>query len=96
MRRPIQRARTPGQLLLLQELNRRQLSLEQAKQQFYDVAVAQNPASYRTYSFKQWVKYLQNQFLIAQQGNMMGLSVRARDFLKFLVHTRRSREDRAF
>ncbi|MFI5089375.1 MAG: hypothetical protein ACHP7P_04890 [Terriglobales bacterium] len=82
-----------SQLLLLQELNRKALSVQEVRN-FYDKAAQQYPAEYATYSFEQWLAWMHSQLLIIQQGNMVGITVRGRDFLKFLVHWSRSAEDR--
>jgi hypothetical protein len=83
-----------SQILLLQELNRRQLPLSEAKT-YYDKAVSDNPTSYTNYSFDQWLAYMKSHVLLIQHSNVMvEITVRGRDFLKYLVHCGRSADDR--
>jgi hypothetical protein len=83
-----------SQLLLLQELNRRVLLLPQVKIH-YDKAVSDNPAYYAHYSFEQWLDFMKSHVLLIQHPNeMVEITVRGRDFLKYLVHWGRSADDR--
>lgn len=74
-----------SQILLLEELNRRALSLDEAKE-FYNNAAQQSPTEYSTYSFDQWLAWLRTQVFILQQGTMVGITERGKDFLKYAVH----------
>lgn len=75
-----------SQLLALQELNTRALRMEDLKV-FYDEAAEQSPQPYANYSFEQWLGYMKNEVLVLDQpGNSIGITVRGKDFLKYLFH----------
>lgn len=78
-----------SQLLLLQEANQRLISLDEAKA-FYDNAAKEYPNEYKTYTFDAWLNFIRLRGLILQHGTMLEITLRGRDFLKFLVHTSRS------
>lgn len=76
-----------SQILLLQDLNTKTLRIEKVKE-YYDRAVEQYPAAYARYSFNQWVAYMKEQALILDQpAESVGITVRGRDFLKYIVHS---------
>jgi hypothetical protein len=76
-----------SQFLALQELNRRIVMRREEIKSFYDVAAASNPRLYPDYSFDTWVGYLVSQVLIiTHPGNTVEITLRGRDFLKYLVH----------
>ena len=83
-----------SQLRLLDALNSRQLTTAEAKK-YYDQASQNFPIPYLTYSFDQWLSYLHFWSLIAQNGDTLGISVRGKEFLKYLVHEGRSASDRS-
>jgi hypothetical protein len=82
-----------SQVLLLEELNRKSRSLDEARV-FYTKAAQQNPPAYANYSFDQWLGFLRGEVFILQQGTMIGITQRGKDFLKYLVHCGRSANDR--
>jgi len=82
-----------SQVLLLERLNRESLPLDQARV-FYDKAVREHPREYANYSFDQGLGFLRGQVLIIQQGTMVGITVRGKDFLKHMVHSGRAAQDR--
>jgi len=85
-----------SQILLLTELNRRIMSPPEVKT-YYDRAASDYPARYATYSFDQWMAFMQtNLLLIHTPDGMVGITVRGKDFLKYLVHWGRSADERAF
>lgn len=85
-----------SQLLMLLELNKRAglMPLHDAKP-YYDKAVVDFPAVYCNYSFEQWIAYLISQQLILQHpSNILEITVRGKDFLKYLTHWGRYPEGR--
>ena len=85
-----------SQILLLMELNSRTLSPAEVKT-FYDKAGSGYPDRYAKYSFEQWMEFLRSNLLIIHTPNgMVGITVRGKDFLKYLIHWGRSADQRAF
>jgi len=77
-----------SQVLALTELNRR-LGLMPVPdaQPFYEEAKAGNAGFYANYSFDQWLNFMQAyQLLIRHPSEMLEITLRGRDFLKFLTH----------
>jgi hypothetical protein len=77
-----------SQILMLQDMNRRNgvLPLSDAKT-YYDQAVLAYHQLYAKYSFDQWISYLKGQQLILQHpSNMLEITWRGKDFLKYLTH----------
>lgn len=75
-----------SQVLALMELNQRLLRREEIKQ-FYDAAVKTSPAVYEHYTFDQWLDYLRSQSLMLEHpGHTFEITVRGKDFLKYMVH----------
>jgi hypothetical protein len=54
-------------------------------QPFYDQAKSKNPDFYGSYSFERWLAFLQSQVLITEQDQKVGITVRGREFLKYLI-----------
>jgi hypothetical protein len=85
-----------SQLLLLSELNTKILLIAQVKL-FYDKAAAENPIPYANYSFDQWMTFIKTHGLLLHHPNgMVEITVRGRDFLKYLIHWGRSPDQRRF
>jgi hypothetical protein len=82
-----------AQLQLLHRLNRKPLSLDEVKS-IYQSDAQQHPFKYPNYPFSAWFDWLLSQGLIFQQGTVVAISERGKDFLKFLVHYGRTEEDR--
>ena len=85
-----------SQLLMLVELNRRGglMPLNDAKP-YYDQGVADFPQIYANYSFEQWIEFIKSQQLLLQHpSNMLEITVRGKDFLKYLTHWGRYPEGR--
>jgi len=62
---------------------------------YYDKASLQYPDVYSNYSFEQWIAYMKEQGLILQHpSNMLEITVRGKDFLKYLTHWGRNVEAR--
>lgn len=84
-----------SQLEALQQLNARPLSTAQLKT-FYDEAARQYPGMYPAYSFDSWLEYLRAWLMLVQQGDTFSITVRGKEFLKYLVHQGRLFTERAF
>lgn len=78
-----------SQVLALQELNTRDLKRE-GLLAYYDKAVAQYPVPYANYSFEQWLGWLRTNVLIREDGDLIKITIRGKEFLKNMVHLRRS------
>jgi hypothetical protein len=77
-----------SQILMLLEMNARNghMSLADAKN-YYDQAAVEYPQVYPNYTFEQWMAYLRQQQLILQYpSNMLEITVKGKDFLKYLTH----------
>jgi hypothetical protein len=78
-----------SQLLVIKEVNRRSgyiMPLSDAKV-YYDSAVLEYPQVYANYSFQQWMDYMYSQqLLIKHPSDMLELTHRAKDLLKYLEH----------
>jgi hypothetical protein len=73
---------------MLTELNQKGglLPLAAAKS-FYDKAAVECPGIYSNYSSEEWIKFMIGQQLIIQHpSDMLEITVRGRDFLKYLTH----------
>lgn len=77
-----------SQLLALLDLNRNNGLLPIAKiKSYYDQAALESPAWYANYSFDQWLSYLRENILIIRHpSEMIEITVRGKDFLKYLLH----------
>jgi hypothetical protein len=73
-----------SQIDLLQDLNIQAMTLEQIKP-YYDAAALANPDTYKQYSFELWLAFMRGKLLIVQDGNVVQITVRGKDFLRFLV-----------
>jgi len=85
-----------SQTLSLLELNRRNglLPLTEIKTH-YDKAAVEHPAAYAAYSFDQWLSFMQGQSLIIRHpSDMVEITVRGKDFLKYLLHWGREANQR--
>lgn len=85
-----------SQLLTLTDLNSRggYMPLSDARGH-YDKAVPQHPDIYPAYSFDDWLNFMKReQLLIQHPSNMLEITTRGRDFLKYLTHWGRSADQR--
>jgi hypothetical protein len=76
-----------SQLNALQRLNSSTptgLSKEQLKP-FYDIAVTISPEYYENYTFENWLQFLASSLLITTAGPNIAITVRGREFLKYMV-----------
>jgi hypothetical protein len=54
---------------------------------YYDKAAVDYPNLYPKYSFEQWLNYLMSeQLLIRHPSDMLEITHKGRDFLKYLAH----------
>jgi hypothetical protein len=74
-----------SQLNLLQELNTKPAMILTDIKPFYDAAVAAYPDRYKDYSFEQWLAYMRGQNIILQDGSVVQITVRGKDFLRYIV-----------
>jgi|ERR1700722_1623168 len=77
-----------SQILMLMEMNRKNgwLSVSEAKV-FYDNAVASCPKVYAKYSFGGWLEYMKGQqLLVRHPSEMLEITHRGKDFLKYVAH----------
>jgi hypothetical protein len=85
-----------SQILALMEINRRLVPIAEVKA-FYDKAAVENPSLYANYSFDQWMEFLKSHVLIIwHPSGMVEITVRGKDFLKYLTHWGRYPDDRKF
>jgi len=75
-----------SEILALNELNNALVRLEQIRK-YYDDAVRKYPEFYANFSFEQWLGYLRSQALLLEHpGQVLEITVRGKDFLKYMVH----------
>jgi hypothetical protein len=76
-----------SQLLMLAELNRHITLPIAAAKVHYDKAAVDYPITYPKYSFDKWIEYMSGeQLLIRHPSDMLEITHRGRDFLKYLAH----------
>lgn len=63
---------------------------------FYTSAATQWPGVYATYTFDQWLGFLRSQTLIRDDGDEINITVKGRQFLKYLLDSQRSAEQKTF
>ena len=85
-----------SQLLALLELNRQNGLLPLAAfKTYYDQAALSDPTPYAHYSFDQWLAFMQSQLLIIRHpSDMVEITHRGKDFLKYLLHWGRESDQR--
>jgi hypothetical protein len=67
------------------------------KTNFYDQVAQRFPERYANYSFESWVDFLKSNILIVvHPSQMIDITVRGRDFLKYLTHWGRYHDQRTF
>lgn len=84
-----------SQILALQKLNDRGIKRESIFP-FYTAAATQWPAVYATYTFEQWLGFMRSQTLIREDGDLINITVKGRQFLKYLLDNQHSAEQRTF
>jgi hypothetical protein len=84
-----------SQLKAIEQLNAGPLSTAQIRT-FYDEATQRYPNMYPSYSFDKWLYYLQSWCVLVQSGDTFSISIRGREFLKYLVHEGRLIDTKAY
>jgi hypothetical protein len=84
-----------SQIDALHHLVGHSLKREQLKV-YYDHAAAASPSLYQSYTFEQWVGYMRSQVLIREDGDWINITIRGREFLKYLINSARSSSSRAY
>jgi hypothetical protein len=75
-----------SQLSLLRILNERPgLPTDEVRTYFYDTAVSTYPHTYANYSFDQWLSFMTSQVLVCVKDGRVHITIRGREFLKFLI-----------
>ncbi len=74
-----------SQLRLMQTLNSKALPLEDARR-YYDEGAQNRPEFYKAYSFEQWLAFLREAIFIVESGSTVQITIRGREFLKYLTH----------
>lgn len=85
-----------SQLQVLNELNSAGAKMLNELRPFYDAAAAADPGVYKSYPFEAWVSFMKGQGLIRQDGNVVQITVRGKDLLKYMVTYGRSEKQRKF
>jgi hypothetical protein len=83
-----------SQIEALQHLNTTRLKREDLFP-YYTAAATADPHIYATYSFDQWLGYLRTQVLIREDGDVISITIRGREFLKYLIDNGRSSAGRS-
>ena len=73
-----------SQIRALQQLNTGQLKREGIFPYYAEAATA-TPHTYANYSFDQWLGFMRSHTIIREDGDLVGITVKGRDFLKFLI-----------
>jgi hypothetical protein len=85
-----------SQILALMQINRRLMPIAEVKA-FYDKAAIETPNLYANYPFEQWMEFLKSHSLIIwHPSGMVEITIRGRDFLKYLTHVAHYPDDRKF
>lgn len=79
-----------SQIDALNELNSKGALTVNDLKRFYDSAARAHPHTYSTYTFDQWLGWIINNTLVRQDSGIVQLTVRGKDFLKYLVLVGRS------
>lgn len=53
---------------------------------WYSLAAGREPRIYETYSFDQWLGFLQSHQLVIRNGDVVAITLEGREFLKYLLH----------
>jgi len=76
-----------SQIIALQYLNDNRMLAQTTEnvRPFYDDAVQMFPTFYSNYPFEGWLAYLVSSGLVQKNGNDIGITIRGKEFLKYLV-----------
>ncbi len=75
-----------SQLRALNQLNARMLTYEELRH-YYDEGSASLPQLYRNRSFEMWIAFLRNQVLALDHGDRLEITVRGREFLRYVIQS---------
>lgn len=84
-----------SQIRGLEQLNGGPLRIDDLRPH-YQQATTEYPQVYGKYSFEQWLAFLRTQILIKDHPRGLEITVRGREFLKYLIQTGRSAGGRSF
>jgi len=76
-----------SQLNLLDYINSQRPQPSEALKVFYNSGAMQYPLIYSGYSFEQWLGFLKDQLLIREDGGLINITIRGREFLTYLTTT---------
>lgn len=83
-----------SQIVAMEVLNKAPQKIEGLRQ-FYDAAISlDNAVFYAGYPFTSWLAFMKSNFLIREDGDLISITIRGQEFLKYLIHTNRSADDR--
>ncbi|MGH9688296.1 MAG: hypothetical protein ACRD5K_14525 [Candidatus Acidiferrales bacterium] len=84
-----------SQIRALEEVNKHPVKIDLLKH-YYDAGLREDPKVYGDgkYSFVGWLAFLRRWILVVENGDSLEISGRGREFLKYLVHTGRSANER--
>lgn len=74
-----------SQLRAIRKLNSRMLTLEELRH-YYDEGSTAFPNLYENRPFEVWLAFLRNWILLRENGDKMEITIRGREFLKYLDH----------
>lgn len=74
-----------SQISAIEFLNANQAIPRDSLRTFYAAAVTQYPDFYQSYSYDQWLGFLESQMLIRHDVGLIGITVRGQEFLHHLV-----------
>jgi hypothetical protein len=85
-----------SQLRALEEVNKQPVKIDFLKT-YYDAGLQQRPDFYGNgkYSFASWLAFLKHWKLMIEDGDSIAITIRGREFLKYLVHTARYASEKA-
>lgn len=85
-----------SQIEVLDNLNTRGAVTLDTLRPNYDAVASVSPNVYRLHPFESWIEFMKGQNLIRQDGNVVQITVRGKDFLKYLVQFGKSAKDRLY
>jgi hypothetical protein len=80
-----------SQVACLRYLNSRELGTDLSEiSPFYELAKVEYPLWYENYLFEQWLAFLRAFNLVTEQDSKLFITIRGREFLKFIIATGKS------
>lgn len=80
-----------SQLNLLDYLNSHNGQPDESLRSFYNLGITLYPEYYKEYPFEQWLGFLKDQLLIREDGGLISITIRGREFLMHLARAGLSR-----